>query len=162
MRIVFGGLTMLVVVGLGIRFKFYKKREFDADGGMSAMVLGSVAYLLAVIVGICADNWLGEERPGAFWEKRKEYQREVYVNLFPKQSALKNYRLPGLVEKINEPGHGEDNPRRTIYWLRYVRWPNGGTTYFQNYESLELNSRVEIRDEESRLWDVELTDSPVK
>lgn len=70
-----------------------------------------------------------------------------YVNLFEKEDAQKNYRVPGMIY-ANEDG----------YKLSHVYWSNGGElTFYDSYSDLIIGEKISIQDDTDKEWFVELT-----
>jgi hypothetical protein len=132
------------------------RREWRKDSRRNEAIM-VFAFVFAAFAAFIGDKFVSQERPGHFWEKA-EYEREFYVNVFPEGAASKNYRLPGMVQASTEEDY--DSAWR-VYRLEYVRWPNGGRTFFDSDESLELGKKVSLSDDTGRGWEVELTDHKV-
>jgi hypothetical protein len=70
------------------------------------------------------------KRPGSFFEKAS-YSGKFYVLVYPEINTVKNYKIPGDIEKELEDCAPEDSCN-SIYYLNNIYWPNGGTTSFSD------------------------------
>lgn len=101
---------------------------------------------------------LASTKIGSVFEK-EEFTTYYYVNMYPERSASKNYHVKAKICAYTEQYGENDYERR--YEIQEAYFPNGGKiTFYDNGidETLKLNKRVSVLDDEDKLWDIELTD----
>jgi len=113
----------------------------------------------------------GDEILGSYFEK-PEYKTQYYVNVFPDDKGIKNYRLQAFIHVYSETEEGETSEDRfgqeltESYTTKYiivdkVFWPNGGYLDFDDCQ-LEIGDKVLCSDQEGRDWYIELTNEKVR
>ena len=133
---------------------------------LTAIVVSFLVW--AFLVKPVIVRFWGVPEIGHLFEKRKPYDTDYYVNLFPRNAEAKNYRLKARITVSEDNCYGSDNGSEDDFdcypgpiYLNRVTWPNGGASYFEECD-IEINQKKLCWDNEKREWLVELTDQRVK
>ncbi|MEN6349644.1 MAG: hypothetical protein ABFD08_09660 [Syntrophomonas sp.] len=113
------------------------------------MVFIGIAYQAVMI------SPFASERIGSIFEK-PEYTTYYWVNMFPENSLTKNYQVKAKIHVFTDSD--EDYSERR-YEIEEAYFPDGGTITFCEYgynESLKINERVNVRDDQKRDWGIVL------
>jgi hypothetical protein len=107
--------------------------------------------------------YFGTKTPGSFFE-RNEYEGFFYIYLYPNGQKVKSCRVPALISSsVETDEYDDDFYSWREYRIQYAQTPNGDKIKFDNsIETLKLNKIVELYDDNSRYWGVQLTDKKVK
>jgi hypothetical protein len=99
------------------------------------------------------------KKPGSFLEK-SNYRGKFYVLVFPGNDKVKNYKLPGDIDK-SEDCDSENNSCSSNYRLSNIYWPSFGRTSFSDC-SIIINNKSLCTSDEGRDYYIELTSESAK
>ena len=89
---------------------------------------------------------------GAFFGQRVQLRAAP----FPDVEKAINYRVPALIEATVEQSFISDSYYR-CYRIKHFDFSSGNRVYFSDHECLEINSIVEVVDDDDRTWGIEMT-----
>lgn len=139
----------------------------------SPVIIGHVlaVYLLFTLGKSTYIKSYGNEELGSYFEKN-EYKTQYYVNIFPENESIKNYRLPAEIHVFSQSEEGPPTQDHfgqeytETYTTKYiilnkVFWPNEGYLYFNDCQ-LEIGEKILCKDQNGMSWNIELTNEKVK
>jgi len=114
-----------------------------------------------VVVGLIyiaiLESPMASKEIGSILEK-DEYTAYYYVNMFPENSQSKNYQVKAKIYAHTE--RYDEYKSERYYEIQEAYFPNNGTITFYDsgdLETLEINQKVRVRDDNNRWWEIELT-----
>lgn len=147
---------------------FISGNEYKTSTKIIIHVLFIIGIIGLVLDGVTYTN-IGSSSIGSFIE-RKEYSEYYYVNMFPEKSKDENYRVKAKIIATTDTEIYDDNSNNSsqrsirVYYIEKAYFDNGDIiTFYDSYgDSLELNKKVGIYDDNDNYWKIELTDKKAK
>jgi len=153
-------------------FSYKNTIEESVTKENGGMIVVYTIYIITILSIIWAplSFFYKEEKIGSIFEKA-EYTTQYYVNLFPKNSDSKNYRVKAdIYSVVSENSYTDGDSEKVAYnreyYIERAYFPNGGSVSFEDNvgsgESLVLNKKEYLVDDDGEEWYVELTNVKVK
>jgi hypothetical protein len=147
-------LGIVVLIGYTVDKQLSKtriKEKFHSYIAWAVMIVffGSLIFVEKELVKNYGDHI------GNYFESTG-YTADYYVNVFEGNLSAKNYELIAEIYRDEDTGN---------YLINKFTWPNGGYSEFDNYSydnPLIVGERVWIKDDNNKIWYVQLTNKKAK